>query len=133
MSKANASPGRLNTRAPLSAQPRLVPTGPGLGAVIDDPLAQQQFRQPVPCGHQISTHILSNPDQVPRGFLLHARDRDRDDLTQVQQPGQVPGVVLVGLDPNPARALQLRGRRDPAINPFPIKNRASPNPVGPAS
>jgi len=94
-------------------------------------LAQQQFRQPVPCGHQISTHILSNPDQVPRGFLLHARDRDRDDLTQVHQPGQMPGVVLVRLDPIPARALQLRGRRDPTIDPFPDQEPGQPEPGGP--
>ena len=34
--------------------------------------------------------------------------RDLDDLTQMQQPSQMPGVALVGLDPITGRTLQLR-------------------------
>jgi hypothetical protein len=48
----------------------------------------------MPRGHQITANILPSPDQVPRRFLLDARNRDRDDLTQVQQPGQMPGIAL---------------------------------------
>jgi len=46
-------------------------------------------------GHQVAANILSSPHQVPRRFLLHTRDRDRDDFSEVQQPGQMPGVMLV--------------------------------------
>jgi hypothetical protein len=92
---------------------------PGFAAVVDDPLAQQQFRQPVPRRHQIAPHIVSSPDQVPRRFLLHPRHSDRDDLPEVQQPGQMSGVAAVGLDPVPGRALQLRRRRHLAVDAFP--------------
>jgi hypothetical protein len=82
-------------------------------------LAQQQLRQPVPRRHQIPADILAGPHQVPRGFLLDAGHRDRDDLPPVQQAGQMPGVAHVGLDPVPGRALHPRRRRDPALNPSP--------------
>jgi hypothetical protein len=93
--------------------------GPGLAAVVDDPLAQQQLRQPVPRRHQVPTDILAGPHQVTGGFLLDAGHGDRDDLSQVQQAGQMPGIAQVGLDPIPARALQPRRRRDQAGDPVP--------------
>jgi hypothetical protein len=58
----------------------------------------------VPGRHQIRADVLVGPDQIPGGLLLAARDGHRHDLAQVQQPGQVPGVAAVGLDPVPARA-----------------------------
>ena len=52
---------------------------------------------------------------------------------QVQQPGQVPSIPYVGLDPVPTRALQLRGRRHPAGDALPGQIRANPNPRRAAS
>jgi hypothetical protein len=66
----------------------------------------------MPRGHQVPADILSGPHQIPRRFLFHARDGDRDDLPEMQQPGQVPGIAHVSLDPIPGRALQPRRRRD---------------------
>jgi hypothetical protein len=82
-------------------------------------LAQQQLRQPVPRGHQIPTDILTGPHQITGGFLLDARHRDRDDLSQMQQAGQMPGITHIGLHPIPARALQPRRCRDLAVDPVP--------------
>ena len=64
-------------------------------------MAQQQLRQLVPRRHQIPTDILTGPHQITGGFLLDARYRDRDDLSEVQQAGQMPGIAQVGLDPVP--------------------------------
>ena len=72
----------------------------------------------MPRRHQIPADVLAGPHQIPRRFLLDAGHRDRDDLAQVQQPGQMPGVAHVGLDPIPGRALQLRRRRDLALDPL---------------
>jgi hypothetical protein len=101
---------------------------PGLAPVVDDALAQQQLGQPVPGRHQIAAHVLAGPHQIPRRLLRHTRHRHRHDLAQVQQPGQVPGVPQVGLDPVPARALQLRGRRHLALDPPPDQEPGQPEP-----
>jgi len=77
--------------------------------------------------------VLPSPNQVPRGLLPHARNRDRDDLTHVQQPSQMPGVALIGLDPTPHGRCNFDGASTRQPNPSPVKNRANPNPVGPAS
>ncbi|HEY9417159.1 MAG TPA: hypothetical protein VIQ30_20565 [Pseudonocardia sp.] len=63
--------------------------------------------------HQITAHVLADPDQVAGGFLLHTRyrDRDRDDLAEVQQPGQMLSVTLVCPDLIPDGALLLRRSR----------------------
>ncbi len=49
-------------------------------------------------------------------FHLTLGDRDRGDLTQPQQPGQVRGVPGVGFDPIPSRADQFRWRCNRAVN-----------------
>ena len=90
---------------------------PGPAAVIDDPLAQQQFRHPMPCGHQVTAAILAGTHQVTGGFLLDAGNGHRHDLTQMQQPRQMPGITGVGLDPIPRRALQLRRRGHHTLDP----------------
>src|SRR5664280_2508180 len=43
---------------PLPAEPVLVRAGPRLPAGVDDPLPQQEFRQPVPAAHQVATDVL---------------------------------------------------------------------------
>jgi len=92
--------------------------GPRRPTRVDDPLAQQQLRRAVPGTHQITTHVLPDPDQIPSGFLRHGRDRDRRHLNEAQQPGQVQGVLGVGLDPIAGRALQLRRRRHHTPHPL---------------
>jgi hypothetical protein len=101
----------------VRAQPPLVPRPPRLSAVVDDPLPQKQLRQSVPGRHQIPAAILTGPDQIPRGFLLHRGHPHRGDLANMQQPGQMPGIANVGLDPIPRWALQLRRRRHHALDP----------------
>jgi hypothetical protein len=61
----------------------------------------------MPRRHQIPAHVLAGPHQIPGGLGLGGRDRHRHDLAQVQQPGQMPGIAGVGLDPIPAWPLQL--------------------------
>ena len=107
--------------------------GPRLPAGVDDPLPQQQFRQPVPRPHQIPAAVLTGPHQIPRRFLLDAGNRHLHDLTQPQQPGQMLRITGVGLDPIPGRALQLRRCRHHAPTPAAGGTEPDPNPVGPAS
>jgi hypothetical protein len=71
----------------------------------------------MPGRHQISAAVLTCPDQIPRGFLLHAGDRHRSDLTQMQQPGQMPSVAGIGLDPITGRTLQFRRCRHHTLDP----------------
>ena len=85
-------------------------TGPRLPAGVEDPLPQQQLRQPVPGPHQIPANVLPGPHQVPRGFLLHARHRDLGELVQLQQPSQQLSVSGIGLHPVPVRTVLLRRR-----------------------
>ena len=63
----------------------------------------------MPGRHQIPAAVLAGPHQIPRRFLLHTRDRHRDDLAQVQQPGQMPGIAGIGLDPIPAGRCNFDG------------------------
>ena len=102
-----------------------------LPAGVDDPLPQQQLRQPVPGPHQITAAVLARPHQIPRGLLLHRRHRHRGDLTQPQQPRQVHRIPGVGLDPIPGRALQLRRRRDHAPHPGRGQRPVQPEPGRP--
>lgn len=55
----------------------------GVAAVVDEPLTQQQLREPMPRRGQVLADILTRPDHIPRGLLGHTRDRDRDDLGEV--------------------------------------------------
>ena len=87
--------------------------------------------RPVPRRHQIPTHVVAGPHQVPGRFLLDAGHGDRDDLPQMQQPGQMPGIAQVGLDPIPGRALQLRRRRDLAVDALPGQEPGQPEPGRP--
>jgi len=45
--------------------------------------------------------VLPGPDQIPRRLGRHVRDRHHHDLPGMLQPGQVPGIAGVGLDPIP--------------------------------
>jgi hypothetical protein len=66
--------------------------------------------------------------QIPGGLLFHTRHRNRDDLVQMQQPGQMPGIAQVGLDPIPRRALQPRRGRDQAFDALPGQIPGQPEP-----
>jgi hypothetical protein len=98
----------------LPAQPLVMNPGPRLATRVDDPLAQQQLREPMPSGHQVPANVLTSPDQVAGRLRLRGRDRHLDDLAEMQQPGQVAGIAGTGLDPVPAGVLQLRRRRHQA-------------------
>jgi hypothetical protein len=100
--------------------------GPRLALVVDDSLPQQQLREPMPRRHQIAPYVVPSPDQVPRGFLFHTRNRDPGDLPEMQQPGQMPRVTLVGLDPIPDRTLQLRRGHDQTLDVLPGQEPGQP-------
>jgi len=87
----------------------------------------------VPRGHQIPAHIFAGPDQVPGRLGGHGGHRHRGDLPERQQPRQVPGVTRVGLDPIPQGRASLLGAATTVFTPCPSRNRAGPNPAGPAS
>jgi hypothetical protein len=88
----------------------------------------------MPGPHQVPATVLTGTDQVPGRLLRHGRDRDRGDLVQAQQAGQVHRVPGVGLDPVPSRALQnLEGAATSHRIPAAVNARHNPNPVGPAS
>ena len=82
---------------------------------------------------QIGAHVLAGADQIACRLLLHAGHRDAHDLAQVQQPGQMPGIPHIGLDPIPGRRCSFDGAATWHEMPCPVRNRANPNPVGPAS
>ena len=75
------------------AQPDVVSAGPRGTAVVDEAVPQQQFRQPVPGPHQVTTTVLPGPDKITRRFLVDGRDRHRRDLVRPQQTGQMERVA----------------------------------------
>lgn len=87
----------------------------------------------MPGAHQITAGILTGAHQVAGGFLVRGWHRHRGELVQARQPRQVDCVAGIGLDPVPAGTLQFRGCEDLAPNAAAVSDRASPNPVGPAS
>lgn len=78
--------------------------------------------------HQIAPAIFTGPDQVPGRFLLDTGNCYLHDLAQMQQPGQMPSVAGIGLDPIPRRALQLRGCRHRTLDPRPQQEPRKPEP-----
>jgi hypothetical protein len=87
----------------------------------------------VPCAHQVAASVLTSADQIPGGFLLDGRDRDLDDLAQLEQPREMQRVTRIGLDPIAGRPLQLRRRSNQTVDTSLPQKPASPKPVGPAS
>jgi hypothetical protein len=120
---------QLQAHATQPAGVRLGPGGPGK----DQPLGQQQLRQPMPSPHQVRAGVFSGPDQIPGRLLGHRRHPHPGQLPNVQQPGQPLSVAPVGLDPIPGWALQLRGATTTHPTPTAANALARPNPVGPAS
>ena len=97
----------LELRQRFVAQPDVVLPGPRITVVVDDPVTQQQLRQPVPGPHQITTAVLASTDQVASRLLIGRGDRYCGDLVESQQPGQMNRVLGVGLHPISRRLLQL--------------------------
>lgn len=137
---------RLRARAPSGSGVRAAgrPGGEGQGrqsqrerwrvaVVVDDPVAQQHLRQPVPGAHQVSAAVLPSPDQVAGCFLLDARDDHRGDLTHPQQPGQMHASLLSVLTRSPEGLCSFEGAATSQRIPAASRCRYSPNPVGPAS
>ena len=88
----------------------------------------------MPGGHQITTAILTGPHQIPGRLLNDCRHPYLDDLAQVQQPGQMRGITGIGvLTRSPAGRISFAGAATRHTIAAATKNRANPNPVGPAS
>jgi len=68
----------------LITQPTIMQLAPGFAVVIDDPVPQQQLRQPVPAAHQILPGSFAGADQVTGSFLGQRGDPHRHHLIQAQ-------------------------------------------------
>ena len=83
------------------SQPGVVLPGPPLTAVIDDPVAQQQLRQPVPSPRQIAATVLAGPNQVPGGLPVGrpvpAKFVPADLIPAAERPdAEYPMVLITG-------------------------------------
>jgi hypothetical protein len=96
------------------------------GAVIAHVVAQQQLPQPVPRAHQVTAEILARPHQITQRLLRAARDPDRMQPPDHQQPQHALGVTLVGLDPVLGGTLDLARRRHHATDPRGIQRTRQP-------
>ena len=43
--------------------------------------------------HQVPAHVLTSPHEVSGRLLFNAGNPHLHDFTQMQQPGQVPGIA----------------------------------------
>src|SRR3954447_23484882 len=100
----------------LPAQPAVVGERPG-PRVVDDPVPEQQLREPVASTHQLTTHVLAGTHEIARRLFVRLRHPHRNKLTQTQQPRQPLGITAIGLDPIRPRARDPRRRRDRARDP----------------
>ncbi len=85
--------------------------------VVDQPVPQQQLREPMPRPHQLATRVLARPHQIAGRLLVRLRHPHRDQLAEPQQPRQPLRVATVGLDPVRRRPRDLRRRRHRARDP----------------
>jgi hypothetical protein len=99
-------------------QPRAVADRPGAGGVlVDDVVSQQQLRESLSGAHQIAADRLPGADDIAQRLLLAARDPDRVQAVDHQQPQHPLTIALIGFHPIRARPLDLPRRRDHAPDP----------------
>lgn len=79
----------------LRPQPCLVLAGPSPSAGVDDPLAQRQFRYPMPGTHQIPAAVRTGAHRIAGCFLIRTGNRDRHDLS----PDAATGPTRTRLGP----------------------------------
>ena len=101
----------------LPVQPGVVGICPGLSAGVDQTMAQQELRDPVPGPHQVRRgrprgHAPDPGQPHPRG-----QEPVRGYLSEQGQPGQMLGVAGIGLHPVSGRPLKLRRCRNQALDP----------------
>ena len=78
------TPSQVVVGEALLAQPRFVHARPRCPTGVHDALAQKQFRDPVPRGHQIPAAVLPGPHKIPGRLLIGGGDGDRGNLAQMQ-------------------------------------------------
>ncbi|MCY1245360.1 hypothetical protein D9M72_585070 [compost metagenome] len=91
----------------LPVQPGVVGVGPCLPAGVDQAVAQQELRDPVPGPHEVRADVLAGAHQIPGSFIRVARDPHGCYLSQQGQPGKMLGIAGIGLDPVSRGPLQL--------------------------
>ena len=69
----------------LPLEPGVVGADPGLPARVDDPVAQQELRQPMSGSHQVGAAVLAGADHVAGSFVELVGDGDRRVRIQPQQ------------------------------------------------
>lgn len=72
--------------------------GPAGTAVIDEVMAQQEFREPMPAHHQFNSGVLARPDEVSGGFFDDRRHADSHELIDFEQSCKQEGIAGVGFD-----------------------------------
>jgi hypothetical protein len=82
----------------------------------------------MPGRHQFPAHVLPGSHQIPGRLGGLIRNGHRDDLPGVQQPGQMPRVPGIGLDPVPGGPQQLRRRSDLDIHSRPAQKTGQAEP-----
>ena len=98
-------------------QPPRMDLGPGPGAGVDPPMAQQKGLQMLALRAQIRHRGLTRPHQLAHGLMPRVGNPDAGQLAGAMQPGQGEGIPAIGLDAL-ARALRdQRGSDDGAVMP----------------
>lgn len=83
---------------PDAPQPCLMGGAPAGTAVIDEVMAQQELREPMPAHHQFNSGVLARPDEVSGGFFDDRRHADSHELIDFEQSYQQEGIAGVGFD-----------------------------------
>jgi hypothetical protein len=102
----------------LPAKPSVVGERPG-GALEDEPVPQEQLREPLAGTHQIAACVLAGTHEITGCLLDRVGHAHRHELAQAQEPRQALGVAAVGLHSVTWCTRDLRGRCDRARDPCP--------------
>src|SRR3954468_15265695 len=72
--------------------------GPGPGAAVDPPVAQQKGLQMLALGAQVRHRGLTGPHQLAYRFMPRVGHPDLGEFASAMEPGQGDGIPAIGLD-----------------------------------
>lgn len=93
--------------AAMRPHPQVMLPGPRITIRENEPVPQEQFREPVTGTHQAPAGVFPRTHEIAGGFLLDRGNSHRGDFVHSQQPGQMLGVTRIGLHTVIRWALQL--------------------------
>src|SRR3954452_11413090 len=91
--------------------------GPGPGAAVDPPVAQQKGLQMLALGAQVRHRGLTGAHQFADSLMARIRHPDGGQLAGAMQAGQGDGIPAIGLDALARPLRDQRGSDDSAIVP----------------